>query len=155
MYLWVYNQYMEHIYYNKDNKSDLRVSCLDYLTDNFNTDYEEACSIIDRYLQQGQNVANRGIPFLISFQEWWDFWMCQDDAGHVRWENRGKGAHNYVMCRYMDRGPYHKDNIYCATNNENLQHANRSWPPKFVYEGYRRNKGRWDECNDDIIDEGE
>lgn len=62
-----------------------------------------------------RGAARRGIPFLMTFDEWWDWWQTDN-----RWEQRGAGGDRLVMARKRDEGPYHLDNIYCAESRVNV-----------------------------------
>ena len=68
-----------------------------------------------RYTQQRWHSAERGIPFLISFEVWWALWQA---SGH--WHERGSHLLQYVMARKNDRGPYALDNVKIITNKQNL-----------------------------------
>ncbi len=69
-----------------------------------------------KYDTHRQNAKKRKIPFLISFEEWWDLWQ---QSG--KWPLRGKRSDQYQMCRYNDLGPYHKDNVYIASSFDNTK----------------------------------
>jgi hypothetical protein len=59
-------------------------------------------------------ARNRGIPFLLTFEEWWKIWL---DSG--RWEQRGSRKDQYVMARHEDRGAYVVGNVRICTAAEN------------------------------------
>ena len=59
------------------------------------------------------SARQRGVEFLLSFEEWCDFWG--DD-----FEIRGKTRHGLVMSRLGDTGPYAVGNIKKITSLENL-----------------------------------
>ncbi len=61
-------------------------------------------------------AKRRGILFQFSFEEWWAWWQVDN-----RWEHRGPRKGQYCMARRGDAGPYHPDNVYCATNEENAR----------------------------------
>jgi hypothetical protein len=84
-----------------------------------------------RYLQHRHNAELRNIEFKISFEEWWKIWQ-----GSGRWEQRGKGAQRYCMCRVGDEGPYQVGNVFIATNAENLISQRR--PNKTLPMGVRQ-----------------
>jgi hypothetical protein len=60
------------------------------------------------------NAGKRGLPFLMTFAEWWSIWQA---SGH--WEQRGSRSGQYVMARYGDRGGYEVGNVRIITTNEN------------------------------------
>lgn len=60
-------------------------------------------------------ALNRGIEFNLSFEDWYNIW---EQSG--KWEQRGRGAGCYVMCRYNDIGPYALGNVYIDTQENNL-----------------------------------
>ena len=67
-----------------------------------------------KYLCQKWRAKSRGIAWEISFEEWWAIW---DASG--KYHLRGGAAHNYVMARFGDKGPYHKDNVRICLASEN------------------------------------
>lgn len=67
------------------------------------------------YKAHEHNAKRRGIPFLFTPRQWWDWWNI---AG--RWENRGRKTGQYVMARKDDIGPYSIDNVFCATAFGNI-----------------------------------
>lgn len=66
------------------------------------------------YIAHRASSKQRGIPFLMTWEEWWGFWSVDG-----RWERRGRGTHKLVMARYGDVGPYAVGNVFCCTNGEN------------------------------------
>ncbi|MEE8323507.1 MAG: hypothetical protein V3R57_07790, partial [Candidatus Bathyarchaeia archaeon] len=68
------------------------------------------------YIDQKQGAKRRGIEFLLSFDEWLDWWG--DDV-----TRRGRKRTSLQMCRYDDTGPYALWNIYKATQDENHNHS--------------------------------
>src|SRR5579859_960375 len=52
-----------------------------------------------RYTQHKSNAQARGIPFLLTFDEWWELW-------EPHWANRGLCSQCPVMSRHGDLGPY-------------------------------------------------
>lgn len=69
---------------------------------------------IRKYSQHRRQAAQRGIDFLLSFAEWYEWWQ---QTGH--YEERGCRHGQYVMARHNDTGPYSLDNIKCITHEEN------------------------------------
>lgn len=75
---------------------------------------QKSDNLYKAFLQQKSNAEDRGIPFLLSYEEWLKFWQ---DSGHL--PDRGKRANQYCMARYGDIGPYVLGNIKIITNSEN------------------------------------
>jgi hypothetical protein len=71
------------------------------------------------FLVQRADARRRGIPFLLTFEEWWTIWHA---SGY--WERRGKLAGQYVMARYGDVGPYALGNVRICTFGDNAREAN-------------------------------
>lgn len=70
---------------------------------------------VRRFIEQKRNAKERGVGWELNLWQWWSLWLT---SGH--WENRGRGE-GYAMCRLNDAGPYAPDNVYIATNRENIQ----------------------------------
>ena len=69
----------------------------------------------DKYRDCKKNAINdRGIPFLLTFEEWWDIWQ---KSGH--WEERGPHIGQYCMSRYGDLGPYVVGNVFIQLTTQN------------------------------------
>jgi hypothetical protein len=71
---------------------------------------------IAKFRFQANNARKRGIEWHLTFDEWWKIWQ---DSG--KWEERGKKATQYCMCRHMDQGPYAVDNVYIDTTSNNAK----------------------------------
>ena len=71
-----------------------------------------------KYYDQKSHAKARGIPFLLSKEEWWDIWQ---KSGH--WEQRGRGVGQYCMARYGDKGPYAVDNVFIQLSSLNVRQA--------------------------------
>lgn len=69
-----------------------------------------------KYVRHRLNAKQRGIPFQLTFEEWWSIWQ---KSGH--WHERGHGGKHYVMARFGDKGPYAIDNVKIITNDENMR----------------------------------
>jgi hypothetical protein len=67
------------------------------------------------YDDHKRHAKDRGIPFLLSYQEWLEMWLLSG-----KWELRGREAGCYVMARYGDVGAYSTRNCYICTVEENL-----------------------------------
>lgn len=66
------------------------------------------------YEDQRYHAKDRGIEFLITYEEWLEMWLL---SGH--WPDRGKKKQQYQMCRYGDIGAYTKHNCYIGTVEQN------------------------------------
>jgi len=88
-----------------------------------------------KYLRQKVNAKNRGLKWEFTFETWWKVWQ---DSG--KWEQRGRGAGQYCMCRIRDEGSYNPENVQVKLmeensreNNENIKHRrireNSEWEP--------------------------
>lgn len=73
-----------------------------------------------RFAQHRAGAKLRGIPFLLSFEEWWALW-------EPHWEKRGRGSFDMCMCRRHDAGGYEVGNVRIATNRENKHEAAMEW----------------------------
>jgi hypothetical protein len=79
-----------------------------------------------RYNAHRMHAAARGVPFLLSFPEWWQLWQQPDAAsgGKPFWSQRGYGPGRYCMARHGDKGPYAVGNVSIVTNEQNTAEAN-------------------------------
>ena len=68
----------------------------------------------DMYASQISTSAQRGIEFLLTFDEWLKIW---EDSGHLH--ERGKHLGQYQMARHRDMGPYAIGNVKIVTISEN------------------------------------
>ena len=83
--------------------------------------------IKNKYHSQKARAKIRGIPFEMTFEEWWDIWQKSG-----KWEQRGKRADSYQMARYNDVGPYSVNNVYITKMKKNISFANnKKKHPKF------------------------
>lgn len=67
------------------------------------------------------NAARRGVPFYLTFEEWWAIWQISR-----KWNRRGNRKGKYCMCRRGDVGPYAIDNVYIAPWTHNTAERNRT-----------------------------
>lgn len=72
-----------------------------------------------KYKMQKRNATARGIPFLLSFEQWLSVW---NESGKM--DQRGRGADKYCMCRYGDLGSYEVGNVFIGTGEENVRDGN-------------------------------
>jgi hypothetical protein len=68
------------------------------------------------YLVHRKTAKKRGIGFLLTFEEWCDWWG-EDFA------NRGNTKGKLVMARFGDEGPYALSNIKKILHSENVREA--------------------------------
>tara|TARA_R110000851_G_scaffold61962_6_gene142520 strand:+ start:4809 stop:5204 length:396 start_codon:yes stop_codon:yes gene_type:complete len=70
-----------------------------------------------KYCKQKNHAKTRGIPFNLTFEEWWEMW-----EPHFR--NRGKNVTNLMMCRTGDTGAYEVGNVRLDTplSNQRERH---------------------------------
>lgn len=70
-----------------------------------------------RYTDQKVGARGRGLPFTLTYDEWWSLW-------EPYWETRGVGGH--VMCRTNDLGGYELGNVRIDTHTNNNIEACKS-----------------------------
>lgn len=73
----------------------------------------------DAFREHRASAKQRGIPFLISYEQWLELWL---ESGH--WHERGPRKGQYCMARPGDVGPYAKTNVMIITHAENIRQAN-------------------------------
>lgn len=71
-----------------------------------------------RYYAHKSYSKSRNIPFLLTFEEWYDWWLANGIDKNQSMVPFTKQT--LCMCRYGDKGPYSLNNIYCATQQQNL-----------------------------------
>jgi hypothetical protein len=91
---------------------------------------EQIASARYKYSKHKSSAKQRGIPFLLTFEQWWQIWQ---ESGH--WEKRGCP---YMMTRLKDEGPYAVGNVRIATGAQNAEDRQRLWYLK----GYRASADR-------------
>lgn len=76
-----------------------------------------------QFQQQRRNSRDRGIPWQLTFGEWWEIWQKSG-----KWPERGRGASGYVMARHGDKGAYAVGNVKIihATQNQS-EYIRRYW----------------------------
>jgi hypothetical protein len=73
------------------------------------------------------SATQRGIPFLLTFQEWLVWW----EAFSPNWrELRGQGRGKYHMSRRGDKGPYALGNIEPKLHEVNAAESRRQTVPR-------------------------
>lgn len=68
------------------------------------------------YRQQRWAAKDRGIAFLLSWDQWLDVWI---KSGRLCQRGRAKGQ--YCMARNGDMGPYSVDNVQIILHSENVR----------------------------------
>jgi hypothetical protein len=71
-------------------------------------------AMADKFHHQRRNAKTRGIPFLMTFDQWKAIWL---ESG--KWEQRGFRRGQYVMSRLGDRGAYVTGNVKVCLVGEN------------------------------------
>lgn len=71
-----------------------------------------------RFTQHRLGAKHRGIPFLLSLDQWKTIWI---ESGH--WEQRGNRRDKYCMCRVGDFGAYEVGNVFIALFIDNIKQA--------------------------------
>jgi len=74
----------------------------------------------------------RGIPFLFSFDDWYNWWLNHGIDKETVTQPRDYSR--LCMCRFGDVGAYEQNNVYCATYRQNVidGHTNQ------IYSGRNR-----------------
>jgi hypothetical protein len=75
-----------------------------------------------KFCTHKDNAARRGVPFLLTFDQWWEIWRASD-----KWEKRGNRRGKYCMCRRNDLGAYAIGNVYIGLYQANTAERNRTW----------------------------
>ena len=75
-----------------------------------------------QYAHHKHNARNRGVEWLLTFEQWWDIWQR---SGH--WSKRGNCASKFCMVRIHDTGPYAVDNVVIAPFRINSADRNHTW----------------------------
>jgi hypothetical protein len=75
------------------------------------------------YTQHKSNAKTRGIEVKLTFDEWKQIWL---DSG--KWDQRGRGADKYCMCRIGDKGCYEVGNVFIGLGKINVRDGNLGKP---------------------------
>ena len=73
------------------------------------------------YTRQKGRAKERGIPFLLTLEEWLSIW---ESSGHLG--ERGVGKGQYVMARNGDKGPYAVGNVKIITTGDNAREVQQT-----------------------------
>lgn len=87
-----------------------------------------------KFVSHKDGAGRRGIPFRMTFEEWWGMW-------EPHYARRGTRRGCMVMCRHYDTGAYEVGNVSIRTVTENqhekslvyhMRHTtwHRKWPKK-------------------------
>jgi hypothetical protein len=83
---------------------------------------QRRATVYGRYKLHKESAAQRGIPFVLTFEQWWGLW-------EPHWKGRAVGA--LCMCRTNDEGAYELGNVRIDTWANNIREA-RGLPLKSV-----------------------
>ena len=72
----------------------------------------------ERYRSKAADARNRRIPMLLTFDEWFGYWLA---SGHM--EEYGRCRGQYVLSRPGDKGPYDVGNVRVVPQEENVREA--------------------------------
>jgi hypothetical protein len=78
----------------------------------------------DSYAGHRWKANKRGIPFLLTFEEWNNWWLSNGIDKNQK-QPPMSGA-TLCMCRFGDVGPYSLTNIYCDTISNNVKHGRKN-----------------------------
>lgn len=76
-----------------------------------------------RFHQHRHRAEKRGIPFRLTFDEWYGIW---ESSGHLH--HRGRSSDQYCMARHSDKGAYEIGNVSIVTIHANAVERNRTSP---------------------------
>ena len=69
-----------------------------------------------KYAMHKSSAKQRGIPFRLTFEEWWALWQASG-----RWDERGRLGRQYCMARRSDQGGFEAGNVFiCPTGRTAL-----------------------------------
>jgi len=88
------------------------------------------------YDAQKKQAKDRGIRFLLTFDQWSDIW---EKSG--RWHKRGCHRGQYVMSRPGDKGPYASWNVQIITTRQN-HHEGHLGKKRGPYLSAKKTSGR-------------
>jgi hypothetical protein len=101
--------------------------------------HQKEGGVANDYYWQRHHSSCRGIKWEISLPEWWQIWK---ESG--KYPVRGKHLGEYVMSRYGDHGPYHKDNVHICLAVDNIKEYYQLTPKEEVsrriQDGKKRNR---------------
>jgi hypothetical protein len=95
---------------------------------------------LQRYRVHKAKAKTRGIGFLLTFDEWYDWWLSNGIDKNTQPPQSRTDPNVLCMCRINDTGPYQLGNIYCATRGQNSKDARAINP--FTKRGANRHSAR-------------
>jgi len=78
-----------------------------------------------RFTYSQFGAKKRGIAFLLTFEEWYQWWFqngVDKNDPSIGGLKRNQLT-ELCMCRFNDTGPYALNNIYCSTRSQNSKDA--------------------------------
>jgi hypothetical protein len=90
----------------------------------------------DKFKIQKRNTILRGIPFSMTFEEWWEIWQ---QSGH--WSERGRERGKYQMARLGDRGGYEVGNVKIILSEDNRAEYTPSAEVREIISAASRSRG--------------
>jgi hypothetical protein len=78
-----------------------------------------------RFRDHRKGARTRNIPFQLTFEEWYNWWLAQGEDRNIP---RVNDSTTLCMCRIGDQGPYSINNIYCATRRQNTIDGHKNNP---------------------------
>ena len=82
-----------------------------------------------QYAMQKARAKQRGIPFLLTYDEWLAIWKA---SGHLH--ERGRGREKWVMARLGDAGSYSVNNVkiipFAENSSEWKRRLGRKYSPR-------------------------
>lgn len=91
-----------------------------------------------RYLVHRNHSKLRNIDFLLTFEEWNNWWLSHGVDKNQATKRNDKNQP--CMCRYEDTGPYSLDNIYYATRSQNVFDLHKNKSPCLGKEPWNKGK---------------
>lgn len=76
-----------------------------------------------RYQCHKGTAKHRGIPFLLTYEQWLEIWL---ESG--KWHQRGWRRGQYVMARPGDKGAYEVGNVVIRLAEDNRAERNQNYP---------------------------
>lgn len=77
----------------------------------------------NKYREQYRSAIGRNIPFLLTFDEWYNWWLSNGIDKNAPANKSLKTGADPCMCRKNDSGPYELSNIFFATRSFNIKNA--------------------------------